>query len=63
MNSVTVFRGNRMRSNGGILVAGDSENVLVEHNSIAQSDLQICVTNTTRSILLVGNDARTECMM
>lgn len=63
MNSFAVFRGNRIRSNGGILVAGDSENVLVEHNSIEQSDLQICVTNTTRSIMLVGNDARTECAL
>ena len=63
MNSFTVIRANVIRSNGGILVTADSENVLVEHNSIVHSDLQLCVTNTTRSVLLVGNDARVECML
>ena len=62
MNHFTLFRGNTIRSNGGILVADDSDNVLVEGNTIEQSDLQICVTNTTRAVLVIGNSAREACL-
>ena len=61
MNSFIVFRGNTIRSNGGILVTDDAENVLVEANTIERSDLHICVTNTTRSVLVLGNAARERC--
>eukprot|EP00037_Helgoeca_nana_P001409 m.26704 g.26704 ORF g.26704 m.26704 type:complete len:622 (+) comp11832_c0_seq2:743-2608(+) len=62
MNAFTVFRQNIIRSNGGILVDNDAENVLVEGNIILQSDLQICVTNLTRSVVLIGNSARAVCV-
>jgi hypothetical protein len=100
MNTYTVFRQNRIDSNGGILIEDDSANILVEceshvyifacvfvccdafchrlhheltmcpnlpivstipANSIKQSDLQICVKNTTRNIFVRGNDASTTC--
>ena len=103
MNSFTVFRQNRIDSNGGILVEDDSADILVEcelpfsffscsvhfvrnsqdriadestskqrinltlfsfrfaANSIEQSDLQICITNTTRNVFLRDNDAQTVC--
>ena len=58
MNMLTVFRDNIIRSNGGILVADDSTDILVEGNTVLQSDLQICVTNSTRGVFLRGNNAR-----
>ncbi len=61
MNSFTVFRGNTIESNGGILIADDSSYVLVEDNVIAESDLQICVTNTTSAVLVRNNRAALRC--
>lgn len=61
MNSFTAFRDNLIESNGGILVNGDSAGILVEGNTIRESDLQICVANSTRNVVVRGNDARTEC--
>lgn len=63
MNSFTVYRGNLIESNGGILVTDDSANILVEGNTIRNSDLQICVRNSTRNVVVRGNDAGTECFL
>ena len=57
MNMLTVFRDNVVRSNGGILVADDSTDILVEGNAVMESDLQICVTNSTRGVYVRGNNA------
>ena len=61
MNSFSVFRHNLIQSNGGILIDDDSSNILVEANTIRLSDLQICVTNSTRNVLLRGNEAEAAC--
>lgn len=61
MNAFSVFRQNLIQSNGGILIDDDSANILVEANTIRLSDLQICVTNTTRNVLLRGNEAEATC--
>eukprot|EP00041_Stephanoeca_diplocostata_P029767 m.886641 g.886641 ORF g.886641 m.886641 type:complete len:955 (-) comp23627_c0_seq5:567-3431(-) len=52
-----VMRGNRVASNGGIVIKGTSANVLVEDNVIANSDVGIHVNYTTTQggVVLVGN--------
>ena len=65
MNSFNVFRGNRILANGGILIAGDSSNTVVEGNVIEYpggyrgqgDDLGICIQNGTSNILVRANDA------
>ena len=47
MNRFIVFRGNRVRSNGGVVVRGTSANVLVELNTIELSDVGVYVNHTT----------------
>jgi parallel beta-helix repeat protein len=61
MNSFTVYRENLIESNGGILITGDSADILVEGNTIRNSDLQICVRNSTRNVVTRNNDARIDC--
>eukprot|EP00039_Didymoeca_costata_P023790 m.8277 g.8277 ORF g.8277 m.8277 type:complete len:915 (-) comp3864_c0_seq1:40-2784(-) len=46
-NRFITFRGNKVNSNGGIVVRGTSANVLVENNIIANSDVGIHVNYTT----------------
>jgi hypothetical protein len=46
-NRFIVFRGNRVDSNGGILVRGTSANVLVEDSVIELSDVGVHVNYTT----------------
>ena len=55
-NRFLVFRGNRVRSNGGVLVAGTTENVLVEGTRVANSDVGIFVNVSTKGVVLVAND-------
>ena len=63
MNAFNIFRGNSILSNGGILIAGDASDTLVEGNAIAYpggyiaGDLGICVQNMTRNVMVRGNDA------
>ena len=65
MNSFNIFRSNRILANGGILVAGDSSNTVVEGNVIQypgayrgmDGDLGICIQNITSNILARANDA------
>ena len=47
MNRFVVFRGNKVRSNGGIVIRGSSANVIVEASTIERSDVGIHV-NCTR---------------
>ena len=47
MNRFVVFRGNKVRSNGGIVIRGSSANVIVEASTIEHSDVGIHV-NCTR---------------
>lgn len=65
-NAFTTFRGNQILANGGILIAGDSSNMVVEFNTIeypggyrgSDDDLGICVENsTTKTIFVRANDA------
>ena len=67
MNSWTIFRDNQILSNGGILVEGDSKDILVEGNIILYpggyrpgDDIGICISNSTRNVFLRGNDAPVE---
>jgi len=46
-NRFIVFRGNKIDSNGGIVIKGTSANVLVEANIIEQSDVAVHVNETT----------------
>jgi hypothetical protein len=57
MNRFIVFRGNRVESNGGIVVRGTSANVLVENSVIEMSDVGVYVNETTTKggIVLVNN--------
>ena len=62
MNRFIVFRGNRVRSNGGVVVRGTSANVLVEANTIELSDLRCrCVCkphyHTGRCAVCVVNNS------
>lgn len=57
MNSLTVFRDNTIKSNGGILITDDSMDIVVEGNTVMNSDLNICVTNTTRNVVVRNNNA------
>jgi hypothetical protein len=57
-NRFIVFRGNEVKSNGGIDVKGTSANVLVEGSRIEQSDVGIHwnTTTTEGGIVLVDNE-------
>jgi len=47
MNRFIVFRGNKVRSNGGVVIRGTSANVVVELNTIELSDVGVYVNHTT----------------
>lgn len=57
LNRFIVFRGNQVRSNGGIVVRGTSANVLVEGSLIEKSHVGIYVNMSTTKggIVLVNN--------
>jgi len=58
MNRFIVLRENRIDNNGGIRIAGNSSNVLVESNIISNSDVGIHVNSTCTAlggIVLVNN--------
>eukprot|EP01043_Picozoa_sp_COSAG02_P002111 COSAG02_NODE_48_length_45421_cov_103.222100_4_plen_318_part_00 len=63
MNSFNIFRRNRILANGGILVADDSSNTVIEANTIEYpggyrtDDLGICVQNCTSNIVVRANQA------
>ena len=56
-NRLIVIKRNTVRSNGGIVVRGTSANVLVEANTIEQSDVGIHVNYSTTKggVVVVGN--------
>ena len=56
-NRLIVIKGNTIESNGGIVVRGTSANVLVEGNTILQSDVGIHVnTTTTKGGIVLRNN-------
>eukprot|EP01050_Picozoa_sp_SAG11_P030006 SAG11_NODE_8688_length_987_cov_0.917793_1_plen_176_part_00 len=61
MNRFIVLRGNKVRSNGGVVVRGTSANVLVEGSMIEQSHVGIYVNKSTTKggIVLVNNQEPT----
>eukprot|EP00040_Diaphanoeca_grandis_P025574 m.141853 g.141853 ORF g.141853 m.141853 type:complete len:943 (+) comp30217_c0_seq1:33-2861(+) len=58
-NRFIVFRGNQIDNNGGIVVRGTSANVLVEGNTIEQSDVAVHVNESTTQggVVVVNNTA------
>jgi hypothetical protein len=50
ISSFQVFRGNRMRSDGGIVVEHLAEDILLEDNRIANSDKPVSVDSTCRRV-------------
>merc|ERR1712216_214750 len=60
-NRLIVLRGNSVDSNGGIVVRGTSANVLVESNTILESDVGIHVNyTTTKGGIVVRNNSEPE---
>jgi parallel beta-helix repeat protein len=56
-NRFIVFRGNKVASNGGLVVRGTSANVLLENNAVSNSAVGIHVNYSTTQggIVLTGN--------
>lgn len=55
MNRGIVMRRNALLNNAAIVVGGNSEDVIVEHCTVANNDVGVAVANTTAGVLLRGN--------